>query len=460
MTRITWRPALLLACAAVVYPPAAAAQTPAGAASAPAQVRPAPPDTAPASHRPFGRVSFTFDTFRRRDADARRGETEFGTAVHLETPDFDGNGIEYGVNMRQSGRSGSDVQRLSIYDGFAGMRVGPRGQIRLRAGHMWLPDLGTVGALAGGLVEVRQHRADPTSTRVRAGAFLGREPLIYEMGYARSVRKVGGYVAVEQGFMRRHAVGYTRVQQGSLTERAVVTITNFVPAGRSVFVYQAAEVDASGPANGEGKRGLSYLLTNVRVSAGPRVELFGTYSRGRSVDARALTDDLRNGRALTPQRLEGLLYQSTGGRVTVEVARNVRVYAGYWRDRNNRDDAVTGRTLIGGHAGNLLGTGFDVSASNSRIDRPLGPYNSKYVSVGHAIGRAAYLSVDYATSLSVVRFLRSDGLVIETRPWMRRVTANGSVTLGRRLGLQFMCDFDRDDTATQVRMLTGLSVRF
>ena len=50
-------------------------------------------------------------------------------------------------------------QRVSLYDGFAGARLGSRGQFRVRAGHMWLSDLGTAGALAGGLAEYRSAPA-------------------------------------------------------------------------------------------------------------------------------------------------------------------------------------------------------------------------------------------------------------------------------------------------------------
>lgn len=417
------------------------------------------PASAPA-RRPFGRVSFMVDTSRRDDDGVGRNDVEFATAFNIATPEVDAGGLEYGVNLRQSTRTGTNVQHLSLYDGFAGARLGHQGQVRLRAGHMWLPDLGTVGALAGGLVEYLQPRSTPDAARVRAGAFLGREPLVYEMGYAPEVRKTGGYVALEKGFTRRHVIGYTRVQQGALTERSVLSLTNFVPAGRALFVYQAAEFDVSGPASGAGTPGLSYFLTNARVTAAPRVELLGTYNRGRSIDARTLTDDLRNGRPVTSQSLDGLRYQSAGGRVTVEVASNVRVYAGYARDRNNRDDAATGRVTMGSHAGNLAGSGLDVSGSVARIDRPSGAYQSWYVSIGRAVGRTVYVSGDYATSLSVVRFVRSDGLLIETHPQMRRFTGNASMALGRRLSLMFTGDYERDDSSTQLRILSGLGVRW
>ena len=67
--------------------------------------------------------------------------------------------------------------------------------------------------------------------------------------------------------------------------------------------------------------------------------------------------------------------------------------------------------------------------------------------------------MDYATSLSVVRFVRSDGIVVETRPWMRRVSGSGSILLGRRLSLLLTCDYETDETSRQIRMLAGLSAR-
>jgi hypothetical protein len=411
------------------------------------------------SHRPSGRVSVTVDTSQRRDTDVTHRTSEVSTAVSLATPDFEGAGVEYGLNLRHSSRTGADVQHVSIYDGFAGVRLGSRGQVRLRAGHMWLPDLGTVGAIAGGLVELQQPRSD-SSLRVRGGVFAGNEPLVYELGYAPDVRKMGGYVAFEKGFLQRHVVGYTRVRQAELTERSVLSVTNFVPAGQRLFVYQAAEFDVSGPANGTASSGLSYFLTNLRVTASSRVELFGTYNRGRAIDARTLTDDVRNGRAITPARIEGFLYESAGGRATVEVVRNVRVHAGYSRDRYDRNEAPSGRITIGGHGGNILGSGLDVSASNTHIDRPGGSYQSRYLSVGRSIGRSVYASADYATSLSIVRFVRSDGIVIETNPRMWRLSGNGSVTLGRYFSLMVTCDYERADASRQIRVLSGLGVRF
>jgi len=164
--------------------------------------------------------------------------------------------------------------------------------------------------------------------------------------------------------------------------------------------------------------------------------------------------------ALTQQATEGLRYESRGGRLTVEVFRGTQLYASYAQDRTNRDDALTGRVAVGGHAGNVLRSGFDVSASDSRINRPTGAYHSRYVSVGRNIGRALYVSGDYSTSLSVIQFLRSDGIIIETRPWTRRFSGSANATLGRSTSLLFTLDYTQDEAQDEVRILSGLSYRF
>jgi hypothetical protein len=135
------------------------------------------------------------------------------------------------------------------------------------------------------------------------------------------------------------------------------------------------------------------------------------------------------------------------------------VYGGYTRDRNNRDEASTDRILVGGHAGNILGSGFDLSGSDSRIERSTGPYHSTYVSIGHPLGRSVYLSIDYSTSLSVLHFLRSDGVMIETKPSTRRYSSSGTVTLNRHFSLLGTVDYTIDGTMTEVRVLSGLSYR-
>jgi hypothetical protein len=412
------------------------------------------------SARPTGRVSVYVNTAGRNwDDGTRQRDSDISTGATFESARTDDNGVEFRLDLRHTRYSTPGrADRLSIYDGFAGGRFGGDTQVRVRAGHMWLPDLGTMGNVAGGLIEAGQHR-DIDEGRIRAGFFSGLEPKIYDTGYAPDVRKYGGYAAYERGYLQRHVVGYTTVKQGPATERSVLAFTNFVPVGRAFFAYQAAEYEVKGPANGTAKPGLSYFLSNVRVSAGRRVELNGTYNRGRSLDARQLTDDVINGRALTAQAIEGLHYESGGGRVTVEVLPRVRVYAGYSRDRTNREDSATGRALVGGNAGNVFGTGFDLSGSDSRVERSAGPYHSRYFSVGRSIGRGVYASLDYSTSLSVIRFLRSDGVIIETRPSTRRYSGSASIVLNRYLSLLTTVDQTVDDDLKELRVLSGLSYR-
>ena len=75
------------------------------------------------------------------------------------------------------------------------------------------------------------------------------------------------------------------------------------------------------------------------------------------------------------------------------------------------------------------------------------------------MGRAVYVSIDYSTSLSVVRFLRSDGVIIETRPSTRRYSGSASITLNRAFSLLTNVDQTMDGDLTELRFLTGLSYR-
>ena len=421
------------------------------------------PSAGAQSHPVAARVSVHADSATRTSTDgSRSSDATLSTTVTVESNESDSDrGVDFRLDMRHSRAvAGARPDRTSFYDAYAGGHIGGATQLRLRVGHMWLQDLGTGGALAGGLVEVGQKRS-LEGTRYRAGVFFGREPQMYEVGYVPDVRKSGGYAAIERGALQRHVVGYTRVQQGGLTERAVLSIANYVPvAGTRFFTYQAAEIDVTGPAHNAAPSGVSYFLMNSRYSATQRVDISATYSRGRSIDARTLTNDLLNGRALTQQATEGLRYESRGGRLTVEIFRGTQIYGSYAQDRTNREDALSGRTMIGGHAANLLRSGFDVSASDSRINRSTGAYHSRYVSVGRSIGRALYLSGDYSTSLSVVQFLRSDGLVIETRPWTRRFSGSANATLARSTSRLFTVDYTQDEAQDEIRILSGLSYRF
>jgi hypothetical protein len=205
---------------------------------------------------------------------------------------------------------------------------------------------------------------------------------------------------------------------------------------------------------------LTYLFANARYSATSRVELQATLNRGRSIDVRGIAEDLIAGRLVSSRSVDGLRYESIGGRATVEVVRRIRVYAGYARDRNNREDAATSRVLIGGYASDIGRTGFDLTASDSRIDRPGGGYHSSFLSVGRPIGRNVYVSGEYTTSLSVIRFSRSDGVMVEMRPRTRQLGGTTTVTLGRTTSLLITAERTVDDTVVEFRALAGLTLRF
>jgi hypothetical protein len=413
------------------------------------------------SSRPWGRVSFYTDVARiAPDGTPSVGSAEFITTATFQMPDGEGEGLEYGVDVRQATYTTlGEPSRLSIYNSYVGARV-LGGRARVRAGQMWITDLGGLGSIAGGLVEYRQPEATASTGRWRAGGFFGVEPKAYALGYVQGVRKLGGYVAFDGPAGRRHVVGFVHLGHSGLTERSVISVTNFVPVAQSrVFIYQMAEYDLVGPA-GQGRGGLTYLFVNARVAPTSRVELQGLYHRGRSIDTRGITDDMLSGRPIPSGALDGLLYESAGGRVTVQVAPYVRLNAGYTRDRNNRESASTGRLTFGVFSSNLAHTGIDVTATESRMSRPDAQYNALYLSVGRQVGRRVYLSGDYSSSVSIARFTRSDGFVVETRPHTRQLSASSVVTLGSHVSIFVSGERTRDDASSEFRALMGLSYRF
>ena len=415
--------------------------------------------TAASKPRPWSRVSFFTNSARTVvDGGDARTRSEFSTAFSYQLPELEDDGADYGIDVRyaaytQDGRPA----RTSIYEGFIGARL-MHGRLRARAGHVWLSDVGALGAIAGGMLEFRQRRAGPDKGRIRVAAFGGLEPNILDTGYASNVKKYGAYVAYDGAGAQKHALGYVAIRHGALTERSVLTTTNVLPVRRKLFLYQAAELNLAAPA-GLGRTGLAYLFANARLTATDRVELQGTYNRGRSIDARGLGDDVLSGRPIPQSSIDGLLYESAGGRVTVEAYTRLRVYAGISRDKTNRDTDVTTRYQVGGYASNVGGSGLDLTASDSLMERPSGRYHSWYASAGRQAGRRTYLSVDYSTSLSVIRFSRSDGLVIETRPHTTRVSGTATANLSRAWSLMATLERTSESDLSELRGLAGVTYR-
>jgi hypothetical protein len=413
-----------------------------------------------AAPRPSGQVSvYTNVAHTKFEGDVSRDFQEISMSATYSLPERDSDGLVYGIDLRHShDASGGRSDRFSVYEGYVGARAAG-GRMMMRGGHVWLNELGGLGSLAGGTAEVRTRPDILTGvSSVRAGGFAGLEPNVFVRGYVDDVRKYGGYVTFEGEHARRQSVGLVRISHASLTERSVVTATNFLPVGRKLFMYQAAEVDLSAP-GGQSHRGLNYFLTNVRVAPTLRLDLQGNFTRGRSIDSRGITEDSLNGRTVTPATIEGFLYESMGGRVSVEVLSGVRLNAGYARDKNNRDDRPTSRVTFGGYAGNVAKSGFDISGSDSYVDRATGPYHSRYISVGRQLGQAVYLSGDVSTSLAVLRFSRSDGVVVEMRPHTTRLTGSAVVNVSRTTSLLVTVDRTVDDGSRDLRVLSGITYR-
>ena len=215
--------------------------------------------------------------------------SEIVTNVAAQSVQHAGNGFEYGLDARFGAYPSTDDRdpRTSVYDAFVAQRL-MDGRVLVKAGQMWLNDLGGLGSVGGALVEVRQS-ADATRLRWRAGGFGGVEPEIMDVGYVSGVKKFGGYFALDGNGAQRSVVGYINVRNEDLTERSVLSFTNYIPVQQSVFIYQAAEVDLTGP-GGEGSGGLTYFFVNARVAPAKRADIQATYHRGplhrRAVDHR------------------------------------------------------------------------------------------------------------------------------------------------------------------------------
>jgi hypothetical protein len=416
---------------------------------------------APAAVPRWARVSFYANIASTTGADgASSSFSEIVTNVAAQSVQRAGNGFEYGLDARFGAYPSTDDRdpRASVYDAFVAQRL-MDGHMLVKAGQMWLNDLGGLGSVGGGLVEYRQS-SDTTRMRWRAGGFGGVEPDIMDLGYVSGVKKFGGYFAVDGNGAQRSVVGYVNVRNQDLTERSVLSFTNYIPVKRYVFVYQAAEVDLAGP-GGQGSGGLTYFFVNARVVPATRADVQLTYHRGRSIDARSITDDLLNGRPVPSKTLDGFLFESLGARVTVEVAKGIRVFGGYGQDKNDRDADPMDRLSFGVYTSNLFGTGLDVNVTDYRYQRGSdSSYDSWYVSAGRSFGSRLYLSGEYTTSLSVLRYARGDGFIVESRPQTDRLGASANIYLSRTFSLLVVADYTRDEGYKETRVLSGLSVRF
>jgi hypothetical protein len=363
--------------------------------------------------------------------------------------------FEYRLDTRVATYPNTDSrdQRFSVYEAWVGLRS-PEGTWKLRLGQMWLHDLGGLGQVGGLLGEY-----SPRGSNFRFGLFGGLEPKILEAGWVDSVTKGGAYVALDAAHGRRHVLGWVLLRNHDLTERSVVVLNNFIPINHTFFAYQALEYDLQGPA-GLGNAGLTYFFANLRYRPVDLIEVQGTYHRGRSIDARAISQDVLDGRPVNPELLDGLLFESERIRLSVLPVHGVRVWAGWGRDKNNRDEQWSDRLSYGVYLNDLVGSGLDLVASNQEIDRGDSRYNSIYASLGRTIGRRVYLSLDYITSLSVFSYGDGHGGVVEVRPKSERYSLSLDANLSRRLSLLLVGEWTDSDAYQERRVLAGLAYRF
>jgi hypothetical protein len=385
---------------------------------------------------------------------------EYDLAVAMRSAQSEDGGLEYSVDTRGStyAYGTQQQQRMSIYDAYVGMRT--RNGWGARFGQMWLNELGGLGALGGISLEYRQPVTN-NAGRYRFGLFYGSEPKAFEAGFVNGVNKAGVYAAFDGQGARRHVLGYVAIRNRGLLERSTISMTNFVPLGNNkFFIYQTAEFDLQN-AGDASKRGLNYFFATARYAPIRALEFQATFHHGLSIDSRTITNDQINGRPVNPALLQGLLFESAGGRVTVEVAKGVRLWAGYAQDRSSHDQEPQKRASAGLYASNLFSSGLDIAGSYTNNNRgTAGGYTSAYFSIGRSFGTRVYVSADYTSSLSVLRTTDSGGFVVESRPQTDRYSLSSTINLSRFFSLMLTLERLTDKNTNDDRGVLGITYRF
>ena len=426
-----------------------------GLAAVTASVREASAQAIPAS----GRFSLYTGWSERETADGDTSDlTEVIASLALEPPsDFDSL-FEYALDLRFATYPSSDRdQTVSIYEAYVGVHSRDQ-RWSARLGQLWVRELGGLGSVGGFQGEYRLADATPLGSW-RFGLFAGLEPEFYEGGFAEDVRKGGVYAALDGARGRRHVLGWVTIQNSDLTERSVVVFNNYVPVARTFNMYQALEYDTQGPGD-LGDSDLSYFFINLRYSPIKILDLQGTYHRGRSVDTRSITRDQLDGRPVSPEALEGLLFESGRLRVTVRATRFLSLWASYGQDRNDWDDDAKDRFQLGVSARQLFDTGLDVTVSSSQYDDGQDSYDSLYASIGTSVGSRVYLSLDYYDTFAVYHYDDGNGGTIEVRPDSSRYALSCNLNLNRTLSFLIVAETASSDDFDEKRVLGGLVVRF
>jgi len=413
-------------------------------------------------NRHWGRLSLFAQAAQRSESGEENGLfTELVGTLMFRSPARDGGGFEYAIDSRFAGYPSTEGRRrrVSIYDAHIGWWT-KGGIFGLRAGQVWLDELGALGSLGGVVAEARPFRKLPLGIGgMRVGGFWGFEPKIMGAGYVSSVNKFGGYLTIEGTTARKHVLGYVNIRNQGLTERSVLVFSNYIPIKREFYLYQAMEYDLQGPA-GRGQGKLTYFFANARFSPLRFIELQGIYHHGRSIDARTITELVHSGRPVSESALEGFLYESIGGRLTLRFIPGFQVFAGYAQDKTNEQDEKRDRLNFGAYAYDLLKTGLDLRVTNSRFSQAgRSSYNSWYVSVGKMFGRSLYLEGFYSSSVSVLRYFGGQ-VQVETRPRTDLYGFSSIFYLTRRTSLLLTLERTSGDLPAETRAMTGLSLRF
>ncbi len=410
----------------------------------------------------WGRISL-FAQAAQRDQGAGQNDlfTELVGTLRLRSEAGEAGGLEYAIDTRFAGYPSTEGrgQRVSLYDAYVGWKM-KGGVFGIRAGQVWVDELGALGSLGGVVVEARPFGKSAFGLgELRVGAFYGLEPKIMEAGYVSGIQKFGGYLAVDGRGARRHVLGYVNLRNDGLTERSVLVLSNFIPVKKQFFLYQAMEYDLQGPA-GQGGAKMTYFFANARYSPVRLIEVQGTYHRGRSIDSRTIADDVHSGRPVSESALEGYLFESIGGRLTLRFVRGFQVFAGYAQDRTNEQDEKRDRLTFGFFSYNMLNTGLDFRVTNSRFSQAgKSSYDSWYFSLGRTFGRSLYLEGFYSSSVSVLRYFGSQ-VQVETRPHTDLIGLSAVVHLQRRISLLLTLERTSGDLPGEIRGLTGVSYRF
>jgi hypothetical protein len=158
--------------------------------------------------------------------------------------------------------------------------------------------------------------------------------------------------------------------------------------------------------------------------------------------------------------LEGFLFESIGGRLTLRFVPGLQVFAGYAQDKTNQQDEKRDRVTLGFFGYNLFKTGFDLRITNSRFSQAgRSSYNSWYISAGRTFGRGLYLEGYYSSSVSVLRYFGGQ-VQVETRPHTDLFGLTSNFIITRRASLLLTLERTSGYFPSELRALSGISYRF